>query len=108
MALPTERQGRRGRSRTRAGRKMEITGQPYSTHLFLPHTHSIYTLMRIHVLYFPKRSKINEEADHGYYKRVKEEAWRKIKSISLVLLKRTSNFRHGQGGTGHFPVAQFE
>lgn len=32
---------------------------------------------------------------------VQEEAWRRIKSIILILLKRTSNSRGGQGGTGH-------
>lgn len=66
------------------------------------HTHG-HTPMHMHVLYFSEIHGVDQEADSdkGCDMGFQDEAWRRIKSIILILLKRTSNFRGGQGGTGH-------
>ena len=53
---------------------------------------------------FPKVRGIDEEADSdkGYDEGVKEEAWKRIRSMSLILLKMTSDFTGGQRGPDHF------
>ena len=74
------------------------SGRPCSMHLFLPPvcmcTHT-RTHMPVLSFTFPKICEIDEEtdSDKGFHEEgVKEEAWERIWSMSLILPKMTSDF----------------
>lgn len=81
------------------------SGWSHFSHLHA-HTHT-HTCMSFT---FPKIRGIDEEADSdkGYDEGVKEEAWKRIRSMNPILLKMTSDLRGGQRGPDHFLVTQFE